>query len=97
MNHESCLRSVRLLTFVGMASAGRATAASPVGGVVGKVIAGYQVWFSGLNDGPPNGNWSHHANLGAPLVRNCILVRRPDVGAFTTTYQNAFANVGRLL
>jgi len=71
-----------------------AMAASPVGDIVGKTVVGYQGWFSGLNDGSPNGNWSHYANSGTPNATNVLIVSWPDVGEFTTTYQTAFANLG---
>src|SRR5882724_6360366 len=70
-------------------------AASPPGDVIGKVIVGYQGWFSGQNDGSPNGNWSHYSNNGlAPGSNNCVLVSWPDVRDYTTTYQTTFANLG---
>src|SRR5882724_7844568 len=71
-----------------------AIAASPPGDVVGKVIVGYQGWFSGVNDGSPNGNWSHYANSGTPGPTNILIVSWPDVRDYTTTYQTAFANLG---
>ncbi|HZF00350.1 MAG TPA: autotransporter-associated beta strand repeat-containing protein [Methylomirabilota bacterium] len=91
---------VKRLTFIfGIISilcgGGPVMAASPPGDVIGKVIVGYQGWFSGQNDGSPNGNWSHYSNNGlAPGSNNCILVSWPDVRDYTTLYQTAFANLG---
>jgi len=91
---------VKRLTFIfGIISilcgGGPVMAASPPGDVIGKVIVGYQGWFSGQNDGSPNGNWSHYSNNGlAPGSNNCVLVSWPDVRDYTTTYQTTFANLG---
>jgi hypothetical protein len=67
---------------------------SGVGDVVGKVIVGYQGWFSGLNDGSPNGNWSHYANSGTPSATNILIACWPDMRDYTTSYQTGFANLG---
>ncbi|MEU8270970.1 hypothetical protein AB0B89_27895, partial [Sphaerisporangium sp. NPDC049002] len=44
-----------------------ASAASPVGDVVGKITVGYQGWFAAPGDGAPiNGWWHWSANMGQP-------------------------------
>jgi hypothetical protein len=68
--------------------------ASNTGDVVGKVIVGYQGWFSGYNDSSPNGNWSHYTSSGTPSSTNISIVSWPDMRGYTTSYQTGFANLG---
>lgn len=69
-------------------------AAKSTGDIIGKVIVGYQGWFSGLNDGSPNGNWSHYSTSGTPNSTNISIVSWPDMRDYTTSYQTGFANLG---
>ena len=71
-------------------------AASPVGDVVGKVVVGYQGWFSCAGDGAPNNNWSHWSvDNGLPTPSNTSGIKAwPDVRDYTRTYQTGFANLG---
>ena len=73
-----------------------ASAASPVGDVVGKVSVGYQGWFACNGDGSPMNNWWHWANnWGAqPSSGNNSIKSWPDVAEYTATYQTAWANLG---
>lgn len=51
------------------------TAGSPAGDVVGKVVTGYQAWFSAAGDGSPVNSWVHQD-----------LEQWPDVREYTNTY-----------
>jgi hypothetical protein len=62
--------------------------------IIGKVIVGYQGWFTGLSDGSPVGNWSHYSSSGTPTPANVSIKCWPDVRDFTSTYQSGFAVLG---
>lgn len=69
---------------------------SPVGDVVGKVVTGYQGWFSATGDGSPNNKWVHWAaNAGAaPNPGHETFELYPDMREYTTSYQTGYANLG---
>lgn len=73
----------------------RATvAASPVGDVVGKLVAGYQGWFGCAGDASPFNSWRHWSATGAPAPNNQRFELWPDVREYTTTFQTGYANLG---
>jgi hypothetical protein len=70
---------------------------SGVGDVVGKVVVGYQGWFSATGDGSPNNHWVHWAgNAGgaAPSPGHQTFELWPDVREYTTTYATGYAALG---
>jgi hypothetical protein len=73
-----------------------ASAASPVGDVVGKITVGYQGWFAAIGDGSPINAWWHWApNSGqAPSPSNNGIKCWPDMREYTTGYQTGFAALG---
>jgi F5/8 type C domain len=73
-----------------------ASAASPVGDVVGKMTVGYQGWFACAGDGAPiNGWWHWSQNWGQPPSpsNNGTLRAWPDMREYAHTYQTAYANL----
>jgi hypothetical protein len=68
--------------------------ASGPGDVVGKVMCGYQGWFSCAGDGSAIGGWSHYSSSGAPSASTCFIKSWPDVRDYVKTYKTAFANLG---
>ena len=68
--------------------------ASPVGDVVGKLVVGYQGWFSCAGDGSPINNWVHWRNSAAPAPGNQSFELWPDCREFPTTFQTGYANLG---
>src|SRR5690349_23893059 len=72
-----------------------ASAASPVGDVVGKITVGYQGWFAAIGDGSPINLWWHWSNPNnqAPNANNIGVKSWPDVREYTSTYQTGFANL----
>ncbi|WP_405149955.1 discoidin domain-containing protein [Sphaerisporangium sp. NBC_01403] len=73
-----------------------ASAASPVGDVVGKITVGYQGWFACPGDTAPiNGWWHWSANMGQPpSPSNTTIVAWPDTREYQRTYPTAYANLG---
>ncbi|HXA58488.1 MAG TPA: discoidin domain-containing protein [Streptosporangiaceae bacterium] len=73
-----------------------ASAASPVGDVVGKITVGYQGWFACSGDGAPiNGWWHWSQNMSQPpSPSNSGIKAWPDMREYTRGYQTAFANLG---
>jgi hypothetical protein len=69
---------------------------SAAGDVVGKVVVGYQGWFTCIGDGAPSNNWWHWSATEhlAPSPTNEIIQFWPDVRQYTTTYQTGYANLG---
>jgi hypothetical protein len=74
---------------------GPASAASPVGDVVGKITVGYQGWFACAGDGAPiNGWWHWSQNWGQPpSPSNNGIKAWPDMREYTHGYQTAYANL----
>jgi hypothetical protein len=73
------------------------TLRSPVGDVVGKLIAGYQGWFSCTNDGSPNNRWVHWGSTPGglpPSPGHQTFELWPDTREYTTTFQTGYANLG---
>jgi F5/8 type C domain/Fibronectin type III domain len=71
-----------------------ASAASPVGDVVGKITVGYQGWFACVGDGAPINAWWHWSqNWGqAPSPSNNVIKAWPDMREYTAVYQTAYQN-----
>ena len=70
---------------------------SAPGDVVGKIVVGYQGWFSATGDGSPNGHWVHWAgNAGgaAPSPGHQTFELWPDMREYTTSYQTGYAALG---
>ncbi|QEM11754.1 glycoside hydrolase family 71/99-like protein [Mucilaginibacter rubeus] len=70
---------------------------SPPGDVVGKLVVGYQGWFSATGDGSPNNHWVHWAgNAGgaAPSPGHQTFELWPDMREYTNSYQTGYANLG---
>jgi len=75
--------------------------ASPVGDVVGKVVAGYQGWFYCGGDGGPHGadavwmHWSSPDRSIPPSLTNSQGIHSwPDVREYLTTYATNYPNLG---
>ncbi|MCW2864820.1 MAG: cell surface-attached carbohydrate-binding protein [Actinoallomurus sp.] len=77
------------------ALASPASAASPVGDVVGKITVGYQGWFACAGDGAPiNGWWHWSQNWGQPpSPSNNGIKAWPDMREYARGYQTAYANL----
>jgi hypothetical protein len=73
-----------------------ASAASPVGDVVGKITVGYQGWFACAGDGAPINGWWHWAQnwSQSPSPSNNAIKTWPDMREYAHSYQTAFANLG---
>ena len=73
-----------------------AALASGPGDVVGKVVTGYQGWFSASGDGSPNNSWVHWAGNGgaAPNPGHQTFELWPDMRDYTATYTTGYANLG---
>jgi hypothetical protein len=74
-----------------------ASAASPVGDVVGKITVGYQGWFACIGDGSPINAWWHWSNNWSqpPSPSNNGTLRAwPDMSDYTARYTTAYANNG---
>jgi hypothetical protein len=65
-----------------------------VSDVVGKVIAGYQGWFSATGDGSPKDKWVHWSKARAPSPGFQSFELWPDVREFSTTFQTGYAKLG---
>jgi hypothetical protein len=70
------------------------TLRSGPGDVIGKLIVGYQAWFSAAGDGSPNNSWVHWSSNGAPSPGNQTFELWPDTREYTTTFQTGYANLG---
>ncbi|MBB6110000.1 hypothetical protein SAMN05421821_108193 [Mucilaginibacter lappiensis] len=73
------------------------TQGSPPGDVVGKLVVGYQGWFSTTGDGSPNNHWVHWAgNAGgaAPSPGHQTFELWPDMREYTNSYQTGYASLG---
>ncbi len=68
-------------------------ASSQVGDVVGKVVVGYQGWFSCAGDGSPRNIWAHWAG-SQPSPGNQTFELWPDVREYARTFQTGYANLG---
>jgi len=66
------------------------------GDVVGKLVTGYQGWFSCANDNSPRNIWVHWGGSGVvpPSPGDAGFDLYPDVREYTTTYRTGFANLG---
>ncbi|HEY2672902.1 MAG TPA: discoidin domain-containing protein [Rugosimonospora sp.] len=72
-----------------------ATAASPVGDVVGKISVGYQGWFACTGDGAPINGWWHWSQNWSqpPSPSNNAIKAWPDMREYAKGYQTAYANL----
>jgi len=70
--------------------------------LVGKVICGYQGWFTCYGDGSPTERWNHwsvgtyKSNTGAPAPAHLTFEGYPDVSDYNpgSLFQTGFANLG---
>src|SRR6266849_5927738 len=72
-----------------------AMAASPPGGVVGKVTVGYQGWFACVGDGAPIDSWWHYSGTFAPPTPTSLcnsIHCWSDMRQFSGGYHTAYAN-----
>ncbi|MDB6018810.1 MAG: Xylosidase/arabinosidase [Pedosphaera sp.] len=65
-----------------------------IGDVVGKMVAGYQGWFSCAGDNSPNNKWVHWSSGSAPSPGNQTFELWPDLREYTATYQTGYGNLG---
>lgn len=63
------------------------------GDIIGKLIVGYQGWFTCKGDGSPRNSWVHWGG-NPPAPGNLHFDLYPDMREYTTTYQTGFANLG---
>ncbi len=73
----------------------RASSASPVGDVVGKITVGYQGWFACPGDGAPINAWWHWSNNWSqpPSPSNNVILAWPDMREYARGYQTAYQNL----
>jgi hypothetical protein len=74
---------------------GTASAASPVGDVVGKITVGYQGWFACTGDSAPINGWWHWSQNWSqpPSPSNNNIKAWPDMREYARGYQTAYANL----
>ncbi|MFI9383800.1 Bbp16 family capsid cement protein [Kutzneria sp. NPDC052558] len=78
-------------------STSQASAASPVGDVVGKITVGYQGWYACIGDGAPINTWWHwsqDASQPPSTTNNNNIKAWPDMREFTKGYPTAYPNLG---
>ena len=68
--------------------------ASPAGDVVGKLVVGYQGWFSCAGDGSTINNWRHWRANAAPAPGAQSFELWPDVREYAQTFPTGYANLG---
>lgn len=89
----SCSRE--LTDETGIPSGQKILKSSPVGDVVGKMVVGYQGWFSCSGDGSPRNVWSHWAATGTiPAPGNQTFELWPDMREYARGFQTGYANLG---
>lgn len=68
---------------------------SAVGDVVGKIIVGYQGWFTAIGDGSPINLFWHWSNTWEqpPSPTNTAIYSWPDVRDYTTTFKTDYPNL----
>jgi hypothetical protein len=71
-------------------------ASGGTGDVVGKITVGYQGWFACTGDGAPINGWWHWSQNWAqpPSPTNNALKAWPDMRAYASRFQTAYANLG---
>jgi len=69
---------------------------SPIGDVVGKLVVGYQGWFTCSGDNSPVNRWVHWGGNGntPPSPGHQSFEIWPDTREFINTYQTGYANLG---
>ena len=67
--------------------------APSIGGVKGKMIAGYQGWFAAPGDGSPVDRWVHWGR-GIVSAGNVTFELYPDVREYPVLFQTNLANLG---
>jgi len=93
-NRYVALFGILILTLI-LSASKPATAASPVGDVVGKITVGYQGWFAVPGDGTPINIWWHWSPNGQqPNNSNNSIHAWPDMREFVNQYQTGYANLG---
>jgi hypothetical protein len=87
----SKMRTLTIVLIVSLAAT--AWAQSPVGDVVGKLVVGYQGWFSAPNDQSPMNHWVHWSGQ-TPAAGHVTFEVYPDVREYTHTYQTNLGALG---
>ncbi|SFE11800.1 Por secretion system C-terminal sorting domain-containing protein [Chitinophaga sp. CF118] len=88
-----------LLMFMLLTATLRAQVALEAQSVTGKVIAGYQGWFTCYGDGSPVARWSHwsggvyQSNNGYPAPGHLSFEAYPDVSEYAQLFQTGFGNL----
>ena len=91
MNLKSCALSIILLVAI-MLLPSQTTSGQDI---VGKLITGYQGWFSCSGDDSPLDGWVHWAQGSSqPRPGYASFDLYPEVSEFTITYKTGFANFG---
>lgn len=86
--------SLKLAILALLATGSQVLAQSGPGDVVGKMVIGYQGWFSAQGDGSPRNLWIHWANNIPPRKNNVTFELYPDVREYPKLYQTQLANLG---
>lgn len=64
------------------------------GDIIGKMVIGYQGWFSAHGDGSPRNSWTQWANNIPPRKNNVTFELYPDVREYPKLYHTKLANLG---
>ena len=85
--------TVTLLT--ALAIVGQVLTDSGSGDVVGKLVVGYQGWFSAKGDNSPMNHWVHWVdNSDHPYKGHQKFELYPDVREYTHLYDTGYAHLG---
>jgi hypothetical protein len=71
-----------------------ASAQIKTGDVVGKLVVGYQGWFSAKGDGNPMGRWFHWTGQPQPIAGHETVELYPNVDEFNHTYATGYQPLG---
>lgn len=83
-----------LLVLIILVSAVPVFSQSPAGDVVGKLVVGYQGWFTAQGDGSPKNAWVHWARNISPRRNNVTFELYPDTREYSRLYRTDMANLG---
>jgi hypothetical protein len=93
-----CLFFCQVLIIFQLCLSNSIQAQSPVdpGSIIGKVVCGYQGWFSCAGDGSPLNIWFHWAGTTKPAPGHLSFEVYPDVSIYDSSdlFQTGFANRG---